>query len=137
MQVYNSEVDGTLSLSYRQFLQLWPFYITEPKAHDHNTCACLDHENVTLLVDRLSQSGLLKTSSVSELLSSIVYDLKNKQCMYRVCAKLCYDEIELALPAENVPISWQQWQREKSSNGERSLSNFVRKKTDWHVARSG
>ena len=31
---YNSEVDGTISLSYRPFLRLRPFYITEPKKKD-------------------------------------------------------------------------------------------------------
>lgn len=39
----------------------------------------------------------------------------------------CYDEIELTLPEENASVSWQQWQREKSSNGEKSFTNFVKK----------
>lgn len=67
----NSEVNGTLSLSYRQFLRLRPFYTTESKAHDRNTCACLDHENVKLLVDRLSQSGFKVFLSYCLLLSVI------------------------------------------------------------------
>lgn len=54
------------------------------RANDRSTSPCLLHVNVKLLVDRLNQSGLLKASSISELLTSIVCDLKNKKCMCSV-----------------------------------------------------
>lgn len=125
-KIYNKEAERGLSLSYRQFVRLRPFYITEPKVHDRNTCACIDHENVKLLVDKLHQNGMLKTSSVSELIASIVCDTKNKQCMYRACEKCSNNKIDLVLPKEAACTTWQQWEREKTSNGERSFTNFVK-----------
>ena len=69
--VYNSEVAKEDSMSYRQFLRLRPFHITEPKASDRDTCACIHHENMGLLVEKLKLKGLLKTSSISQLVAAI------------------------------------------------------------------
>lgn len=75
---YNTEMKKEIRLSYRQFLRLRPFYITEPKASDRDTCACIDHEHVQILVANLAQSGLVKTASLSEILVSIVCDVKKR-----------------------------------------------------------
>lgn len=91
---YNSEMEKSHRLSYRQFVRYCPFFVTQPKESDRNTCACLDHENVTLLSEKLWQKGLTKSTSVSQLLSEIVCSLDNKACMYRLCAKCCYEEVK-------------------------------------------
>lgn len=124
---YNSEVAREDSISYRQFLRLRPFHITEPKANDRNTCACIEHENVKLLVEKLKQKGLLKTSSTSELIAAIVCDPRQRNCMYRVCAKCCYNEIEADVPEESVKIMWQQWERQKTVEGDKPFTNIVKK----------
>ncbi|KAA0712540.1 hypothetical protein E1301_Tti019064 [Triplophysa tibetana] len=123
---YNSEIKKPFLLSYRQFVRHCPFYVTPPKASDRNTCACLDHENVKLLVDKLHQKGLLQTARISELLTSIVCDPQSKDCMYRICAKCCYNEIEVAVPQEEVPVTWQQWSRETKSDGQKTFTNFAK-----------
>lgn len=83
------------------FVHLRPFYITEPKTSDRNTCAYIVHENIQMLVEKLFQSGFVKVASISELLSSIVCDPLRKDCMYRVCVKCCYKEVEIA-PQEGI-----------------------------------
>ncbi len=40
---------------------LQPFYITEAKPSDRNTCACYQHENMSLLIDSLAKRGLIPT----------------------------------------------------------------------------
>lgn len=124
--LYISEVDKELSLSYRQFLRLRPFYVTEPKTSDRNTCACIDHENVSLLLDKFYQNGLLKTKSTSEMISAIVCNVQKKQCMYRVCSICCYREIEVALP-DAREINWQQWERQKTVEGDHTFTHFIKK----------
>lgn len=61
---YNATVKRHLKLSYRQFVRYSPFYVTLAKVTDRNTCACIDHENVKLLVDRLHQKGILHTNRI-------------------------------------------------------------------------
>uniref|UniRef100_A0A0E9VN57 Uncharacterized protein n=1 Tax=Anguilla anguilla TaxID=7936 RepID=A0A0E9VN57_ANGAN len=45
-------------MSYRQFVRYRPFYITEAKATDRNTCACYRHENMRLLIDSMAHRGM-------------------------------------------------------------------------------
>ena len=113
-------------LSYRQFVRYCPFYVTRPKASDRNTCACMDHENVKLLSEKLQQNGLLKTSSVSELLSAIVCNPDNMACMYRICAKCCYNEVEVSQPQTEETVVWSQWVRKPVTEEQRTFMNFVK-----------
>ena len=75
--------------SYKQFVRHCPFFITQPKLSDRSTCACLDHENVKLLTEKLHQKGLLKTTSMSQLPACLSCCLllypDSKTCMYQVC----------------------------------------------------
>ncbi|XP_029903924.1 uncharacterized protein LOC115356800 [Myripristis murdjan] len=122
---YQTEVEQHLSMSYRQFARRRPFYITEPKSRDRDTCACVEHENVRLLVNKLAKRGLLKTTSISELVSMIVCDPKNKACMDCVCLMCCFNEVEFP-ETECAEISWEQWEREKSTNGEKTFANVLK-----------
>lgn len=124
--LYNSEMKKSLHLSYRQFARRRPFYVTEPKAKDRDTCACMDHENVHLLANKLYGRGLLKTKSISELLVMIVCDPKNKDCMDRVCAKCCFDEVEFPETESSSEVTWDQWKRVTSTNGKRMFGNMVK-----------
>lgn len=90
---YQMEMEQQFSMSYRQFVR--PFHITEPKSRDRDTCVCVAHENMRLLVQKLAIKGLLETTSISELLSMIVCDCKKKVCMDRMCLQRCSDEVEL------------------------------------------
>ena len=125
--LYNKETKKGLTMSYRQFSRLRPFYVTEPKKSDRDTCACIDHENVQILANKLAQRGLFKTSSVSELLAAIVCDPKKKDCMYRVCVNCCYKETEIDFQEESMFTTWQQWERVKTTCGDKEFTNFLKK----------
>lgn len=116
-------------ISYRQFVRLRPFYITEPKASDRNTCACIDHENVKLLLERIHQSGFIGSKSISDALIQIVCDVKSKKCMFRQCAKCCYSEIEPAMPQNSGLVTWHQWERERVCSEGKTFSHFVKRST--------
>lgn len=45
----------------RQFIRYKPFYVTEARSSDRNTCACWEHANISLLSDALSSRGLITT----------------------------------------------------------------------------
>ncbi|KAL1250481.1 hypothetical protein QQF64_018277 [Cirrhinus molitorella] len=122
---YQTEVEQSLSISYRQFARRRPFYMTEPKTRDRDTCACVEHENVRLLVNKLAKMGLLRTTSISELINMIVCDPKNKASMYRVCPKCCFDEVEFPETA-CTEVHWEQWEQAKSKNGEKTFVNVLK-----------
>ncbi|XP_041961131.1 FK506-binding protein 5-like [Alosa sapidissima] len=124
---YKSNLGSEHTISYRQFGRLRPFYVTEPKASDRNTCACFDHENVKLLLDRIHQSGFIGSKSISDALVQIVCDVKKKKCMFRQCAKCCYSEIELAIPQNTGLVTWHQWQRERVCSEGKTFPHFVKR----------
>ncbi|KAI4828769.1 hypothetical protein KUCAC02_022845 [Chaenocephalus aceratus] len=95
----------------RRFLRYCPFYVTQAKDSDRNTCSCFDHDNFKMIVDRLCQKGILLTNSISELLETIVCDPTNQKCMYRLCTKCCYNEVEFEGPLHDSIITWEQWER--------------------------
>lgn len=123
---YSVLAEKPYKLSYRQFVRYCPFYVTPAKESDRNTCACLDHENVKLLIDRLISKGLLATMSISDLLSSIVCDKRRKCCMYRTCPDCCYNEIQFIGPLEEGLVTWQQWSRISTSQDGKTFSNFAK-----------
>ena len=122
---YNSEVQKSHMLSYRQFVRYCPFYVTQPKASDRNTCSCLDHENVKLLSEKLQQKGL-ETARISPLFTSIVCSTDNRACMYRVCAKCCYTEVKVRTPEVEETVTWHQWIRKPVSEEQKTYINFVK-----------
>ena len=124
--LYNSEMEKSLCLSYRQFTRKRPFYVTEPKIQDRETCACMEHENVHLLANKLYSRGVLKTKSISELLGMIVCDTKKRACMDRTCAKCCFEEVEHLETETSTQVTWEQWKRVTSTNGEKTFSNVAK-----------
>ncbi|KAK0138386.1 ATP-dependent DNA helicase PIF1 [Merluccius polli] len=123
---YNGTVLRHHRLSYRQFVRYCPFYITPTKNSDRNTCACIDHENVKLIVDKLYQRGILQTRSTSDLLAGIACDTSSKQCMYRVCVKCCYQEVEFEGPLDEEILTWQQWSRITKTEEGKTYTNFAK-----------
>lgn len=109
---YKMLTERPFKLSYRPFLRYCPFYVTPAKESDRNTCACIDHENVKLLVDKSFAKRLLVTASISDLLSFVSCDTRKKSC---TCANCCYNEIQFIGPLEEGVLTWQQWSRINTS----------------------
>ena len=126
-KAYNENSDEMHRMSYRQFTRYKPFYITEPKPSDRNTCACHQHENMRLLMTTLSKRGLITTTSLSTLLSTICCSTNNDLCMRRQCTECCFElaKVRAHDPAESV--TWEQWQKEDVTVGEKTYKNWVKR----------
>ncbi|KAK0142235.1 hypothetical protein N1851_020066 [Merluccius polli] len=105
---------------FRQFTRKRPFYVTEPKIQDRETCACMEHENVHLLANKLYNRGVLKTKSISELLGMIVLTPKIEPAWIALVSKVDHLETE-----SSTQVTWEQWKRVTSTNGEKTFSNVA------------
>lgn len=110
---YKQTCEAQHVMSYRQFVRYKPFFVTEGRSNDRNTCACYQHENMRLLIDSLSQRGILSTKSLSFLLSSITCNTKDMKCMNRTCTKCCFNVVQLAGYNPDDRAKWEHWQYEK------------------------
>lgn len=124
---YIQKCDREYRMSYRQFLRYRPFYITEAKSSDRNTCACYQHENMRLLIDSVTKRGLISTKSLSTLLSSIVCNTEEERCMHRQCPECCFDEVQLGDHSPTDTATWEQWEKEDVLVGEKTYKNWVKK----------
>ncbi|KAJ4934782.1 hypothetical protein JOQ06_007564 [Pogonophryne albipinna] len=77
-----------------------------------------------MIVDTLCQKGILLTNSISELLETIVCDPTNQKCMYRLCTKCCYNEVEFEGPLHDSIITWEQWERIVVSVEEKTSAKY-------------
>lgn len=117
-------------MSYRQFTRYRPFYITEAKSKDRNTCACYQHENMSLLINSLAIRGLLPTKSLSELLPSITCSTADVRCMQRLCPNCCFDEVQLNDHSQSDSATWEQWEKVDAEVGGKIYKNWIKKKTE-------
>lgn len=132
---YSQTAELKHRMSYRQFLRYKPFYVTEAKANDRNTCACYQHENMRLLIDALSQRGILPSKSLSYLLSSITCNTDNMKCMERTCTECCYDEVQIAIYNPDDRARWEHWAKEDVVVGDKTYKNWVKKTENGTVGK--
>ena len=50
-----------VKLSYSSFCALRPFYVTAPRPSDRKTCQCQFHENAKLMLEVLTENGVVKS----------------------------------------------------------------------------
>jgi hypothetical protein len=79
-------------ISYSLFCRLRPFWVIKPKPKDRDTCRCIVHENVELMVDKLKQLRIIESKDLEVLAAQICCDIKKKKCMYREC-KACKEKV--------------------------------------------
>jgi len=72
-------------MSYAKFCYLRPLWIIEPQVKDRETCLCVRHANMELLVQRLHRVSIIKERSPSQLCNVVMCDAKSKSCMYGEC----------------------------------------------------
>ena len=125
---YTQTTEPKHRMSYRQTdIRYKPFYVREAKANDRNTCACYQHENMRLLIDALSQRGILPSKSLSYLLFSINCNTDNMKCMERTCTECCYDEVQIAIHNPDDRARWEHWAKEDVVVGDKTYKNWVKK----------
>lgn len=68
-------------VSYSFFCAQRPFWVTQPKEADRDTCLCKTHENLQYMADKLFSLGILTSKNLEEMADATVCDMTKK----RVC----------------------------------------------------
>lgn len=72
-------------ISQTSFIRSRPKWVQPPKKSDRDTCACLKHANMELLVDALRKPKVIKEKNITELMESIVCSVRSESCMMGTC----------------------------------------------------
>lgn len=74
-----------IKISYSLFCRLKPFWIVQPNCDKRDTCLCVTHANVDLILTALFQAKVTSISNHQNLLHIICCNRYNEQCLSREC----------------------------------------------------
>lgn len=97
-------------VSYATFCRLKPFWIIAAKQKDRETCSCVKHENMSLIVAKLYNNNIIPEKQLSLIISQTVCNPEKKVCMTNECSscknRICQINKAIVL---SQPITYQQW----------------------------
>lgn len=101
-----------VKMSLARFCRLRPFYIIRPTLKDRDTCLCIKHDNLQLLMSALVGKGILTNGKTDFYSKQLVCDLDTKKCMYGDCVE-CKSKTLDPLPPEvfEKNIQYYQWEK--------------------------
>lgn len=70
-------------ISYSLLCRLKPLWVVASKVSDRDTCMCIAHSNIELIVDSCRKSKVLKVSSYENLLQSLCCNRYHEKCLRR------------------------------------------------------
>lgn len=102
-----------IKISYSMFCKLRPFQVLQPHCGDRNTCMCVTHSNMDLMLNSLYNAKIISVSSYVGLLDLIYCNRQNEECLSRHCDAcknkgLHYNEFD-----NSVPVSYKMWKSER------------------------
>ncbi|WAQ97389.1 hypothetical protein MAR_030079 [Mya arenaria] len=95
-------------MSYSLFFRLRSFYIRTPKPSDRETCLCKRHDDVLYKVAKLKQLALIDETDLYD-----VCDIKNKDCMYRLCNTCKCKQVPIKEFYEGKIVFWHEWKTQR------------------------
>ena len=99
-----------IKISYTLFCQLRPFWVIPPTIDKRETCLCITHTNIDLLLASLNQAKIIAISNHQSLLNHLCCDRYNQLCLSRECQQcqtksLLYEEFD-----NSILIKYHTWQ---------------------------
>ena len=69
------------TVSNPSFYRMRPFWVVSPNQSDRDTCLCLTHENMALLLAKLNELKVIHTKRSTAILEMVACDISNQSCM--------------------------------------------------------
>ncbi|CAH0553265.1 unnamed protein product [Brassicogethes aeneus] len=87
------------NISYRFFCRNRPFWVKPLKVTDRNTCQCIIHANMNLMVDCLYSNKVISSKAHSHVIKDVCCNDQNENCLLRKCteckkSKILYNSFE-------------------------------------------
>lgn len=98
-------------ISYSSFCKLRPFYILKPDARIRNTCLCIIHTNISLIVTKLRKLNIIKENTPQDILKSLCCpnEYLKEICLERNCSDCKNKEISWLNFDEDKKTEYQRW----------------------------
>lgn len=104
-----SKSNPDIKISYSLFCRWRPFWVKIMKISERETCKCLVHANMELMVNCLFSNKIIISKTPSQIIQDICCDVQKEDCLLRKC-KDCKDSVIFyndCLPDENLQyLKW-------------------------------
>lgn len=116
-------------ISMTTFWRYRPFWVVLPKYSDRETCACIKHANMELIVSKMFHAKLISAKRPDDLLKELVCDEKNINCMLRRCPKCKENVYNLKTGDVNEvgEIVFRQWESKAENRTIKGESKIIRR----------
>lgn len=120
-----------VKISYTSFCSLRPFWIVSPDVHKRDTCLCIKHANMKMIVGRLYKLKVLNSSNMDDLIDDLTCKGQNDDCMKRTCQRCKTNKINYSPTDLDVNTSFEKWVtlKEKRVIGKTKSEKIVQKTT--------
>lgn len=103
-------------IGYSLFCKLRPFWVLQPDARKRETCMCIVHANMDLLVSALRKNCIIKEKTSSEVVKSLVCNgpVLKETCLERSCQSCVLREVIMIQNfEENNIVRYEKWVTKK------------------------
>ena len=100
----------------RTFNRLRLHWIVQPNVADRETYVCAKHANFQFVLTKLHHMKMIVINKAQRVCSALCCDMRNKDCMYRLCAE-CRDKVitEPTKDDQDVPVTYFRWDKKTES----------------------
>lgn len=98
-----------LKVSYKFFCLSRPFWIQAMKMSDRDTCKCVTHSNMELIVQSLYSNNIIFAKKPSDIISDICCNTRDEECLLRKCKTCSESKPHFKEYDENIPLQYFQW----------------------------
>lgn len=125
-------------ISYATFCKLRPFWVVQPAMSGRDTCLCILHENVNLLVSSLSRNRLIRERNIDQIVSKLCCSKQNEKCLGQNCEN-CKENKMLYYVSEdmwNQNFNYEQWitKKEKREHAKTKKEILVQRTVKEKIA---
>lgn len=98
-----------VTISYSAFCKCRPFWVLEPNARLRETCLCIIHDNMALMLSKLKALKIIHPGTPSEMLKEICCDSSNEDCLARMCCRCKLKELKVLEYDGAELITYEKW----------------------------
>lgn len=120
------QTENNVKISRSSFYRARPFWVTFPKMSDRETCACIKHSNMEMLVRSLKNANAIKERTPKELLKSVTCSSDNESCMMGRCQICKYKIVDVSY-TEDFNVKFCKWVTVKEERKIKNTTKVVKK----------
>lgn len=101
----------TLKISYPTFCKMRPFWVLQPNVSARNTCLCLMHTNMALVISRLHSLKIIQEKTPEEVIQSLTCTDKPsiENCLVKKCEQCQNKTIKILQYDSNEESYYEKW----------------------------